>query len=391
MAIAMAGVTASATGELWYFRDYPRPSVPYTPAVVKFTIQFGGFYRVAAIQIRWLLTAKVRQWAWLLRSRAGLWEWEAVVNEGDDASLEKHWFLPFEADSLRLEIRDVQELSGVRYYGLSEIQVYGYHIAEYEQCSTICSHGGSCINTLDTCTCVDKWQWRGTTCTTDCSGALTGCPDLNRDQCFSTDESCGSCVAGFIVPAVGSGPGNDRCVRESDIEVPTVIAASVAPVEDIVSHQTLDQSTADDGFELSSITHVGVLIGLLSGLAIAVIVFVCIYRRAKKNKTVAPEDDLGETGELDDDEYDGEYSDEGEEEEAEEEQSFDWGHLHAHKKAKEKYRSQFAAADGNGRQSSSPAAYSPDEGAVWTRYVDEEVRSFLTAVAALYLQQTAID
>ena len=110
-----------------------------------------------------------------------------------------------EATNIRFTMKQSQN----SVYGLRELELNGFEVAEFGPCVQACQHGSGCWDARDDCSCVPSWFWRGDTCATDCTIPLSAgadfCLESKRARCWEDDGLCGACLDGNTVSELGPG------------------------------------------------------------------------------------------------------------------------------------------------------------------------------------------
>lgn len=204
--------------EQWFFLDVLHGELPYSetfnvPEIITIQVVLGTTYHVCSFRVEWVEAALLDKWTLDIRGGTSGTAWVEKLNVVHDPSSPggvsarlktPYYFACGEAAQMRFTMKQSQNTV----YGLRELELYGFEVAEYGPCSEACRHGSGCWDARDGCTCVPSWFWRGDTCATDCAVPLSAgehfCLQSKRDRCWADDGLCGACLDGNT--AYGLGP-----------------------------------------------------------------------------------------------------------------------------------------------------------------------------------------
>eukprot|EP01048_Picozoa_sp_COSAG05_P011939 COSAG05_NODE_1162_length_5658_cov_33.118367_4_plen_868_part_00 len=212
--ILLDGVTSIADGTTWMFYDQANSET------IVFEVSFDStVFMLCAVHMHWMAASQISEWTVRLRGGSHGGTWRTAALRTNTSHPVPSGARPAAADPIQIwfECQEASELQLVMiktanaFYGLSELQIYGYEPPEaYARCSLKCRNGGKCWTMRETmCSCVEAWPWRGQLCDVECSDIINNlpayyCEGRNREPCgsgASVDGLCGACEPGYAVPS----------------------------------------------------------------------------------------------------------------------------------------------------------------------------------------------
>lgn len=210
--------------EQWFFLDVLHSEVPFRetinePEVITIRVDLGTTYHVCSFRVEWVEAAWLEEWSLDIRGGTSGTSWVEKLNivhdpnspGGVSARLATPYY--FECGEAT-QVQFTMKRSANTAYGLRELELYGFEVAEYGPCTQACRHGSGCWDARDDCTCVPSWFWRGDTCATDCAVPLSAgnnfCLESNRFRCWDEDNLCGACLDGKTVSVLGPGVSQEN-------------------------------------------------------------------------------------------------------------------------------------------------------------------------------------
>eukprot|EP01043_Picozoa_sp_COSAG02_P063769 COSAG02_NODE_9130_length_2319_cov_1.436036_1_plen_679_part_01 len=218
--------------EQWFFLDVLHAEVPFSetinvPEIITVRVDLGTTYHVCSFRVEWVAAAQLEEWTLDIRGGTSGANWVEKLNIVHDPSspggvsarlVTPYFFECGEATQFQFTMKRSQNTA----YGLRELELYGFEVAEHGLCTQACQHGSGCWDARDDCTCVPSWFWRGDTCATDCTVPLSAgeifCLENKRDSCWVDDGLCGACLDGKTVNALGPGVSQENTPCESYVQ-----------------------------------------------------------------------------------------------------------------------------------------------------------------------------
>jgi hypothetical protein len=329
--------------EQWFFLDTLHSEVPYselinTPEIITMQVDLGTVYHICALRVEWVASAMMLEWTLDIRggtSGSSGWVEKLNIVHGtalpetagggmvDARSTSPYYFACGEATQIRFTMARSQNSA----YGLRELELTGFEVAEHGPCVQACQHGAGCWDARDGCTCVPSWFWRGDTCGTDCTVPLTAsvegadfCLASKRERCWADDGLCGACLDGNTVSERGIGVSTENVPCEAFLDNAcgdpdaSNYAGLARPDDDygceyaeIVVSEAQEEAVvevAQTPEEPFSLSIPSVVIFILVGLFVTVIAcFIVLHNRHSKRARVHH---VGGSGHSEEDDTDGE-------------------------------------------------------------------------------------